>query len=200
VLVEPAKLWVPLALRGVLSVVYGIVTLLWPGVTVLALALLFGGWALLEGISFLVGAIRQGRARASASAWAPMLLAGMVGIAVTAVTVAWPAITILVFTALVAVLLIGVGLAEIVLAVLLRRVIRDEVFVILAGIFAVLTGLAILLWPLPGILALTVVLGVYALVAGILLISAAVQVRGRVRGGRSRFEWRAVSRAKPHSP
>jgi uncharacterized membrane protein HdeD (DUF308 family) len=53
----------------------------WPGITVLALALLFGAWALLDGVSLLINAFRQGRAHAGWRDWVPSLLAGLLGIA-----------------------------------------------------------------------------------------------------------------------
>jgi uncharacterized membrane protein HdeD (DUF308 family) len=52
---DPKKMWPVMALRGILAILFGIVALLWPGITLLVLALLFGAWALLDGISLLAG-------------------------------------------------------------------------------------------------------------------------------------------------
>jgi uncharacterized membrane protein HdeD (DUF308 family) len=201
VIAHPAKVWQPMALRGVLSVAFGVVALFWPGITVLALALLFGAWSLLDGISFLVTAAREGYARAGWRDWLPYLFAGLLGVAAAVATVLWPAITVLALTVLVAVFLIGVGVAEIVLAIRLRRLIRGEIFLILAGIVAVLAGLTILIWPAPAVLVLTWVLGICALVVGILLVVAAVRIRGLARSRRTRFgSGPTVAKAHPHSP
>ena len=64
VYLDPKKMWPIMALRGTLAILFGIVALLWPGITLLGLALLFGAWALLDGISFLANAFRQGWAHA----------------------------------------------------------------------------------------------------------------------------------------
>ncbi len=182
-IVDPAKMWPVMALRGVLAILFGIAALAWPGITVFALALLFAAWALLDGGSLMVSAFRQGRARADWQDWVPSLLAGLLGITAAVVTVLWPAITVLALTILAAVLLIGVGIVEIVLAVQLRKLIRGEIFMILAGLVSVLAGALILIWPLSGALALTLMLGGYALVSGVLLLVVAWRLRRQARSG-----------------
>ena len=181
VYLDPKKMWPLMALRGTLAILFGIVALLWPGITLLVLALLFGAWALLDGISLLVSAFRQGRAHAHWHDWVPSLLAGLLAIAAAVVTVLMPAITVLVLTIVAAILLIGVGVAEIMIAVRLRRLIRGEVFLALAGLFGIIAGIVILIWPLSGALALTFVLGVYALVSGVLLVAVALRLRHLAR-------------------
>jgi uncharacterized membrane protein HdeD (DUF308 family) len=49
------------ALSGLISIAGGLVVLLWPGITVLALTLLVGVWALVGGVSEIVTAIRPRR-------------------------------------------------------------------------------------------------------------------------------------------
>jgi uncharacterized membrane protein HdeD (DUF308 family) len=181
VYLDPKKMWPLMVLRGTLAILFGIVALLWPGITLLVLALLFGAWALLDGISLLVSAFRQGRAHAHWHDWVPSLLAGLLGIAAAVVTVLMPAITVLVLTIVAAILLIGVGVAEIMIAVRLRRLIRGEVFLAVAGLFGIIAGIVILIWPLSGALALTFVLGVYALVSGVLLLAVALRLHHLAR-------------------
>ena len=201
---NPTKMWPVMALRGVLAILFGIVALLWPGITLLGLALLFGAWVLLDGISLLGNAFRQGRANVDWRDWVPSLLAGLLGIAAAVVTVLVPVITVLVLTILAGVLLIGVGVAEIVIAVRLRRLIRGEVFLALAGLAGVIAGIVILIWPLSGALVLTLMLGAYALVSGILLLGVAWRLRHLARSGdvsapvRGRTE--SATRPQPHTP
>jgi uncharacterized membrane protein HdeD (DUF308 family) len=157
---DPKAMWPLMALRGVLAILFGIAALVWPDITVYALALLFAAWALLDGVFLLINAFRQGRAHANWRDWVPSLLAGLLGIAAAVVTVLWPVITILVLTILAAVLLIALGVAEIVFAVRLRKLIRGEVFLALAGLAGVIAGVLILFWPVSlvsGILLLVVV-------------------------------------------
>jgi uncharacterized membrane protein HdeD (DUF308 family) len=200
VIVDAARLWPPLLIRGVLSVIFGVVALVWPGVTVLALALLFGVWALLQGVSYVVGAVRQARAHVGVGDWLPLLVIGLLGVAAAVATVLWPAITALVLTVMVGLFLVVVGVSELVMAVRLRRAIRGELFLVVAATLALLTGLSILLWPQVGIVVLTVVLGSYALVTGLLVIVAALRVRGLARGGRSGLDRKTpATEARPLS-
>jgi uncharacterized membrane protein HdeD (DUF308 family) len=131
----------------------------------------------MDGVFLLINAFRQGRAHANWRDWVPSLLAGLLGIAAAVVTVLWPGITILVLTILAAVLLIALGVAEIVFAVRLRKLIRGEVFLALAGLAGVIAGILILIWPVSGALVLTIMLGAYALVSGILLLVVAWRLR-----------------------
>jgi uncharacterized membrane protein HdeD (DUF308 family) len=183
---DPNKLWPLMALRGALTLLFGIIALLWPGITVLALALLFGAFALVDGVSFLVSALRQQRDGEGWRGWLPSLVGGLLAIAAAVITVLAPGITALALAVLAGLLLICVGVVEVVLAIRLRTVIRGEVFLALAGVLAVLAGLAILFWPDRGILALTLLLGGYAVVGGLLLIVAALRVRAvaKTRGRR----------------
>lgn len=202
--IDPKTMWPLMALRGVLAILFGIAALVWPGITVLALALLFAAWALLDGVFLLISAFRQGRAHASWRDWVPALLAGLLGIAAAVVTVLWPAITILALTVLAAVVLIAVGVAEIVLAVRLRKLIRGEVFMALAGLAGVIAGILILIWPLSGALVLTIMLGAYALVSGILLLFVAWRLRRIAQSPDVTRSARAgagsARRPQPHTP
>jgi uncharacterized membrane protein HdeD (DUF308 family) len=170
-------MWPVMAVRGALAILFGIAALTWPGITVLALALLFGAWALLDGVSLLANAFRQGRAHSDWRDWVPLLLAGLLGIAAAVITVLLPVITVVILTIVAAILLIGVGVAEIVLAVRLRKLIRGEVFMALAGLAGIIAGVLFFLWPLSGALVLTIILGAYALVSGVLLLVVAWRLR-----------------------
>jgi uncharacterized membrane protein HdeD (DUF308 family) len=203
-IIDPTAMWPLMTLRGVLAILFGIAALTWPGITVLALALLFAAWALLDGVSKLISSFRQGRAHASWRDWVPLLFAGLLGIAAAVITVLWPGITILALTTLAAVLLIVIGVAEIVLAVRLRKLIRGEVFMALAGLLGVIAGILILLWPLSGALVLTIMLGAYALVTGILLLVVAWRLRRLARSEEvTRTAWTgagSATRPRPRTP
>jgi uncharacterized membrane protein HdeD (DUF308 family) len=140
---------------------------------------------LLQGLSYVVGAVRQARTHLSVWDWLPMLIIGLLGVAAAVGTALWPAITALALTVMVGLFLVAVGVSELVIAVRLRRSIRGELFMVIAAALALLTGLSILIWPQQGVLVLTVVLGSYALVTGLLVIVAAFRVRAVARTGRS---------------
>ena len=91
-----ARNWWSLVLRGIIAIVAGIVTIIWPGITVAGLVILFGAYSLLDGVMSLLGAVR---AAESHERWGVLVLEGLVGIAAAVVTVLWPGITLLASTA-----------------------------------------------------------------------------------------------------
>lgn len=167
------RLSVLLALRGVLALLFGVLALVWPGVTVLALALLFAAYAVVDGIGMVVSGLSRGdRGRR----WS-YVLAGVVGIVAGLLAALWPAVTALALVLLAGVWAIVTGVLEIVAAVRLRRELTGEWVPALLGALSVVAGVLILVRPDLGALALATVLGVYALLAGVVLLVAAWRVR-----------------------
>jgi uncharacterized membrane protein HdeD (DUF308 family) len=172
---HPLSAW--LGLRGVVSLVFGIVVLLWPDVTVLALALVFAAYVVVDGIGMVVtglGGVRDGSRR-----WW-YVLAGVVGIVAGVIAALWPAITALALVVLVGAWAVVTGAMEIAAAVRARRLPGRWVLAG-AGVISLIAGVIILVRPDVGAIALATVLGSYAVVVGLVLLWAARQVRkGRV--------------------
>lgn len=182
VVVDPGRLWPVLALRGVMAIIFGLFALLWPGITVFALALLFGAYALIDGVGLLAGAFRHHRGQPVDQLHRlAHLVGGLLGIAAAALTILWPAITVLTLALLVGAWAVVTGIAEILAAIRLRKQIRGELLTAMAGITSVVAGALILWWPLSGALVLTVILGVYALVFGAVLLALALRLRRHAR-------------------
>jgi uncharacterized membrane protein HdeD (DUF308 family) len=166
--------WWLIVTRGVLAVLFGVMALFWPGLTLLVLVLFFGAYALLDGVAALIAAFggEQGRER-----WWALLIEGVVGIAVGIITLFWPAITELALLAVIAFWAIATGVLEIVAAVRLRREIEGEWLLALAGALSVLFGAFVVITPRAGALALVWLIGGYAIVFGVLLIALGLQLR-----------------------
>src|SRR5215216_2831266 len=118
-----ARNWWALVLRGVFAVLFGLAAFFWPAITLAALVLLFGAYALADGLFAVVAAItgadRQTR-------WWALLLEGIAGILAATATVLWPGLTALALLYLIAAWAILTGVLEIVAAVRLRREIEGE--------------------------------------------------------------------------
>jgi uncharacterized membrane protein HdeD (DUF308 family) len=167
-----ARNWWLVLLRGLCAIVFGILTFAWPGITLVTLVLLYGGFALADGILAIAAAIMG---RHSAPRWW-LAVMGLFGIAAGIVTFAWPGITALVLLMFIAFWAIATGVVQIVGAIKLRKEIDNELFLILGGILSVVFGIVMLAQPGAGALALVLVIGGYAIVYGVLLIAFSLRL------------------------
>jgi len=163
-----------LIIRGIIGVIFGIVAFVWPGLTLAALVLLFGAYALLDGIADIAYGISG--ARSGGHSWA-LLLAGIVGIGAAIVTFLWPAITLLVLVLVIGIWAVIRGVLQLVAAVRLRNIIRGEWLLVLSGILSIALGVLVFLYPMTGAIVLAWWVGAYAFVAGIALIALGIRLR-----------------------
>jgi uncharacterized membrane protein HdeD (DUF308 family) len=175
--------WWALALRGVIAILFGLAALLRPGIALGALILLFGAYALVDGVFAIVGVFRG--TRSGTPRWL-LLVEGVAGILAGIIAFIYPGLTAIALLYLVAAWAIVTGLAEIATAIRLRQEIQGEWALILGGILSVLFGVLLAVLPGVGILSLIWLIGAYAVVFGVLLLIAAFQVRGRENQGGER--------------
>jgi uncharacterized membrane protein HdeD (DUF308 family) len=173
--------WWALALRGVLAILFGLAALLRPGIALEALILLFGAYALVDGVFSIVGVF--GGARGGMPRWL-LLLEGIAGIVAGIVAFVLPVLTAFALYFLIIAWALVTGVAEISTAIRLRREIEGEWAMILSGALSILFAVVLLASGAIGIFTLVWVIGVYAVVFGVLLLIAAFRVRGEAdRGG-----------------
>jgi uncharacterized membrane protein HdeD (DUF308 family) len=169
-----ARNWWALVLRGFFDVSFGVTAFVWPGITLAVLVLLYGAFALVDG-SFAIAAVLVGRTRGMPS-WA-LLVEGLAGIAVGAITFFWPGITQLALLFLIAAWAVVTGVFEIVAAVRLRKEIRGEWLLALSGVLSVAVGVALVVNPGAGLLAISWMIGTYAIIFGVLFIVLGFRLR-----------------------
>lgn len=167
--------WKSMALRGAAALIFGLLTLAWPSITLLALVFLFGAYALADGLFLLVSAFERDRAPEGRRGL--LVLEGVVGVAAGVLTFVWPSITALALLYLIAAWAIITGVLEIASAIRLRKHIENEWFLGLAGALSVLFGVVLVLVPGAGALAITWLIGVYAAIFGVLLLALALKIR-----------------------
>jgi uncharacterized membrane protein HdeD (DUF308 family) len=183
-----ARYWWTVALRGAVAILFGLLALIWPTITALALVLLFGAYVLVDGVLALGSALFGGRAAGldgRSRAW--LVVEGIAGVGIGIITFIWPQATTLVLLWLIAAWAIVTGVIEIVAAVRLRREIRGEWLLALAGVLSVGFGLLLAIWPAAGALTLIVLIGAYAIVFGAVLIGLAMRLR-RMRPDAARLD------------
>jgi uncharacterized membrane protein HdeD (DUF308 family) len=161
------------ALRGIAALVLGFFALTRPGSVLLGLVLLFGAYALVDGILALVSAAKEHAEYGGG--W--LVLEGVVDILIGLATFAWPGITMLALTYLIAIWAIIKGIFELVGAVRLRKYIRHEWLYIVGGLLSILLGVAIFGRPILGALAITWMLGIYGLFFGAALLGLSFNLR-----------------------
>jgi uncharacterized membrane protein HdeD (DUF308 family) len=166
--------WWMFAVRGVAAVIFGLLALIWPGQTMLALVLVFGAYALVDGIFAVFAGIAS---RRYFERWWAVLLEGIVGIIVGLLAFSWPNITALVLLSLIAAWALITGILEIVAAIQFRRVITGEWMYILGGLLSILFGVLLFAFPGAGAVSLVWMIGIYAIVFGISEIIFAFRLR-----------------------
>ena len=169
-----ARNWWALALRGLFAVLFGIAAFALPGITLGALVLLYGAYAFVDGV-FAITAALVGRTEGVP--WWALLVEGLFGIAVGVLTMFWPGITALALLFMISAWAVVTGVLEIVAAIRLRKEIQGEWLLALSGILSVLFGLALVVNPGAGALAVVWLIGAYAIVFGLLLIALGFRLR-----------------------
>src|SRR4029453_10105014 len=154
-----SRYWWATLLRGVASVLFGLVVFAWPGMSVLTLTLLFGGFVLVHGIGNIAAAIGG---RDESESWWVLLLTGVVGICAALVTLMSPGITAVTLLFLIAVWAVVTGFLEVVTAVELRREIDGELWLGLGGLITIAFGVFLLARPEMGALAVVWFIACYA--------------------------------------
>jgi uncharacterized membrane protein HdeD (DUF308 family) len=168
-----AKHWWVLLVRGLLSIGFGVVALLWPGLTLASLVLLYGAYCFAEGLVAFMGG--YGR-----KLWQSMLV-GFISIAAGLAAVMYPGLTAIVLLYLVGCWSIVRGIAEIATAIEFRKVIQSEWLLGFAGVGSIVFGILVILFPGAGALSLIWLLAAYAIIFGVVLAALSFRVRSVAR-------------------
>lgn len=169
-----AKNWWLLLLRGIASIVFGVLAFAWPGLTLVTLVLFYGAFALVDGVIALVAAF-SGGAKPAPTWW--LVVVGLLGIAAGIATFLMPGITALLLIIFMGAWALVHGIFEIVGAIQLRKEIDNEWMLILSGIVSVLFGLIVLIAPGAGALGLIWAIAAYSIVFGITFIALALRLK-----------------------
>lgn len=178
-----AERWWAFVLRGIVAILFGALAFTTPGITMAALVIVWGAYALADGVLALVTAFRRGRAGGS---WGWLVFHGLVGIAAGVVTFLWPGITAVTLLMVIGLWAVITGVAEIALAIRLRKAIEGEWLVALSGVLSIAFGALMLTRPGAGALAVVWMIGAYAMVFGVVLIAAGIRLRSWHRKGGER--------------
>ena len=181
---ELASRWGWVVFRGVIGILFGLVAFSRPGAMAFGIVLVFGCYAFASGIATVIASARSGR---RGDSWGALLLEGLVGIAVGAVALLWPASTALAFVWMIGAWAVVTGGLEIASAIKLRKIIEHEWLLAIAGAVSIAFGLLMFYRPIAGGLAVVWWLGAYAMIMGVLMIGVGFRLRSlhrsQQRGG-----------------
>lgn len=169
-----ARYWWIIALRGVMAILFGIIAISQPTITLVALVWLWGAYALVDGVFTIFASVRaagQGRR------WGMLLLEGICGIAAGIIAFAWTGVTALALLYLIAAWAIVTGIFEIAAAIGLRKIIEGEWLLGLSGVLSIVLGVLLIANLAAGLVATVSMVGAYAILFGITMLALALRVK-----------------------
>ncbi len=170
--------WWLVLLRGILAILFGLFALFAPGSALLALVFVFGAYAILDGVTALVAGIRH---RQADPHWVWHVVQGVVSVLAGIIAFAWPGVTVLAILFVIAFWSIVGGIAEIMESLAMRRRQTDGWgWMLAAGIVSVLFGIVLLVSPGAALVTLLWLVGIYAVVFGVIIVVWAFRLRRAV--------------------
>lgn len=170
-----ANNWWKLLLRGLVAIGFGVLTFMRPGISLVALVLTFGIYALADGVLAVWTAVVG---RDHIEHWVLLLVGGLCGVGVGVLTFMAPGITEIVLQFYIAIWAISTGVIGIVAGVRLRKEITGEWMLMLSGLAAVAFGVLLIARPIIGVLSVLSIIATFAILYGILLSMLAFKVKG----------------------
>ena len=166
-----SKYWWVFTLRGIIAIVFGLAALLWPALTLGVMVLLFGFFALLEGLLAVVSSFGKGDEKGG---WT-LLLEGLVGLLVCVIVLLgtsigsmfWPKVAAVMLVYYIAGWAILAGLFKVITAFRIRNEVKGEWMLGLNGLVSILVGVILIFRPGAGVLAVAWLIGILAIIVGV---------------------------------
>lgn len=170
-------LWWTVLLRGLLGIAFGLIALTLPGITLFALVVAFGIYALADGIVALISAAwpREGHAHRGLTA-----LEGVVSLIAGILTFRWPAITALSLVLIIAAWALVTGMFKLARAFSRSEASGNRWLLGLSGVLYVTLAIVLVGAPVIGALAMVSTIGIFALITGVLLFALSFTLRNVV--------------------
>ncbi|HXG79423.1 MAG TPA: HdeD family acid-resistance protein [Methyloceanibacter sp.] len=170
-----AESWWAVGLRGIMGILFGLICLVTPGLALEVFVILFAAYMLVDGVFAIASGIKAAR---NGERWGLLILEGVVDLAAGVVAVLWPAITLVALVWIVAIWAIITG-GLMLAAAFTLNLDHGRWWLALGGIASLIFGVLLVIEPLIGAVVLTLWIGAYALVFGILLLILAFQLHAK---------------------
>ena len=159
--------------RGFAAIIFGVLTLVWPRLSLAVLVLLFGVFAVVSGITAVVAAVRNREEQG----WGLLLFEGILGIAAGVVALIWPGITALAFLYLISAWAVLTGILQLVAPLAFPMSFGRGLLSALSGIVSIVFGTLIAARPASGLLTVTWLIGIYAIMIGVMSVVVYFEAR-----------------------
>jgi len=159
-----------LVTRGVMSLLFGIIILVWPAITLHVILVLFALYVLIAGAASAIGSVVD---RHENEAWPLGLIFGTIAAFIGLYLLDKPNLTAVVVVYLIGLYAVMAGILDIVAGIALRKQIKGEWVLIVVGLLTLAFGLYLFANPGAGAVALVWLIGIYSLISGVLWLAAA---------------------------
>ena len=163
--------WWSLAFRGIVAMLFGLAIFIWPDRVVETLLILFGAFAFLAGVFSIFSALK------TRGGWI-LMIQGIFGILIGLIALLFPIPMVIALLALIAIWAVISGGMEIIMAFRLNRAIAGRSLFLINGLLSLLFGILLITWPGTGMLVIIYIIGVYAIMHGILIFGLACHLHG----------------------
>jgi uncharacterized membrane protein HdeD (DUF308 family) len=170
-----ARTWSMWVVRGIASVLFGVITLVKPGASIAAIVFLFGIYALAD------GALLVGFGSRYEGPKGPYIVRGLLSLAAGVLTFVYPGATAVSLYILIGLWAVAAGIAEIALAIAIRKEATNVAGLTVSGVLSLACGVALLALPMAGVVALLGVVAAFAIFNGVALIIAGFRVHSFFR-------------------
>ncbi|MFC1618179.1 HdeD family acid-resistance protein [Patescibacteria group bacterium] len=164
-----------LVVRGILAIVFGLLFILWPGLTITTLIIIFGLFAIVDGMFLVIFSLvsKQNNKR-----WYELLPIGILGIVIGALILAWPGITVVILIYLIAIWAIISGIGHFTHALSKKDVEAGPRWLYaITGFLTIIIGIVIFVYPIATTSILIWILGFFLLIYGLFAIISGFWVR-----------------------
>ncbi|MBU1118808.1 HdeD family acid-resistance protein [Patescibacteria group bacterium] len=162
-------------LRGLVAIIFGVIALFWPDVTVIVLLYVFAFYVLIDGLLSLLASIGAAKKH---ERWWIFIINGLISIAAGFIALFWPTITLLLLVYLIAAWALISGIFEIIAAVSIEFTKGSKWFLGIAGALSIILGILVFSFPLSGLFAIVWLIGIFALMYGVVLVGFGAKIHG----------------------
>ena len=160
--------WWELVLRGLFIMIFGIIAIAWPEISLWALILVFGVFIFVEGLFQMVAAFSVKKEDPN---WSLMFISGLFSFIIGLLAISWPGVTAVVLLWLIGAWAIVVGITQIAYSGQAKQDggVRRGLMVV-GGLIAIMFGFMAFLWPGATAITLILIVGFFAIFYGIQLM------------------------------